>query len=57
MTETDTRPALVGEQDDDPSVVARARDPHLEVLANPADVRMPNRGSAGQRIATARSSS
>ena len=57
MTETDPRPMLVGEQDHDTSVVARARDPHLEVFGDPLDKRSPNRGSGGQRVATTPSSS
>jgi hypothetical protein len=57
MTETDPRPMLVAEQDHDTGVVARARDPHLEVFADPLNQRSPNRGSGGQRVATAPSRS
>ena len=57
MTETDTRPTLVGEHDHDMRVVARARDPQLEVFGDPIDERLPYRGSSGQRVATSPSCS
>jgi hypothetical protein len=48
---------LVGEEDHDMGVVARACDPHLEVFGEPIDERLPNRRSGGQQVATTPASS
>jgi hypothetical protein len=53
VTETDTRPVFMGEQDADMGVVARARGLHLEVVAHPSDVRLSYRGRGGQWIPSA----
>jgi len=51
VTETDTRPMLVGEQNHDVGLVAGAGDPHLEVLGDPRDEGLSLGGSSRQRVA------
>jgi len=56
VTEPDARRMLVGEQDHNVGVVARARDPHLEVVGDPRDEGSPLGGGSGQRFAAPSSS-
>jgi hypothetical protein len=56
VTETDTRPMLVGEQNHDVGMVADASDPHLEVVDDPRDEGLSLGGSSRQRVARPSSS-
>jgi hypothetical protein len=47
VTETDTRPMLVGEQNHDIGMVSGAGDPHLEVVGDPRDEGLSLAGAAG----------